>query len=371
MKKKYAVVGIILLFIGIAYAPAIAQNTEKPLPASRGTWLYVGGSGPGNYSRIQDAINDASENDTVFVCDDSSPYYENVIINESLTLLGENKETTIIDGSKNPEDIIEIDCSYVLIKAFTIRHSSEFTHGISSSWDETDNISIINNIIEDNSGAISIRYCQGLHILGNTILRNYRGAIELYATSNAMISQNIISKQYTPDLGTGVSLFKSNNNTICNNTISGNNGAVWCADSHYNKILANTLSFCQSWAIVLSNSTHNEISSNKIYGRIGGVEIAYYSNYNRITLNNISASFMESIFIDWSNFNEIHQNNLLKKTKNAGFSHSFRNNWSDNFWNKPRTIPQLIIGNIYFANLNRYFPWINLDWHPAQEPYDI
>ncbi|MBN2065256.1 MAG: hypothetical protein JW771_00415, partial [Candidatus Thermoplasmatota archaeon] len=34
---------------------------------SSGTRLYVGGVGPGNYSYIQDAIDNASEGDTVFI----------------------------------------------------------------------------------------------------------------------------------------------------------------------------------------------------------------------------------------------------------------------------------------------------------------
>jgi len=34
---------------------------------SRGNWLYVGGSGPGNYTGIQQAIDNASAGDTVFV----------------------------------------------------------------------------------------------------------------------------------------------------------------------------------------------------------------------------------------------------------------------------------------------------------------
>ena len=66
---------------------------------SSGHWLYVGGRGPGNYTKIQDAINDSSDGDTVFVFDDSAPYFESLIINKSITLLGENQNTTIIDGT--------------------------------------------------------------------------------------------------------------------------------------------------------------------------------------------------------------------------------------------------------------------------------
>lgn len=58
--------------------------------------LYVGGDGPGNYSKIQDAIDNASNGDTVFVY--NGIYYENLVVDKSINLQGENKEYTIIDG---------------------------------------------------------------------------------------------------------------------------------------------------------------------------------------------------------------------------------------------------------------------------------
>ena len=68
-----------------------AHRSCSPLCARDGTWWYVGGSGPGNYTRIQDAIDDASNDDTAFVYAASSPYYENVIVNKSINLMGEDK----------------------------------------------------------------------------------------------------------------------------------------------------------------------------------------------------------------------------------------------------------------------------------------
>ena len=100
MKQKCLAVGIILLFIGTAIIPSNGQITEKSSqPTSRGHWLYVGGSGPGNYSRIQDAINDSTDGDTVFVYDESSPYYQNILIDKSIRVIGEDKNTTTIIGT--------------------------------------------------------------------------------------------------------------------------------------------------------------------------------------------------------------------------------------------------------------------------------
>ena len=97
MKRKWLAVGIILLFVGTGIIPAIAQDSEKPLPASRGDWLYVGGSGPGNYSKIQDAIDNASDGDTVFVF--SGLYNEGKIkTGKTISLIGQDRSSTIVNS---------------------------------------------------------------------------------------------------------------------------------------------------------------------------------------------------------------------------------------------------------------------------------
>jgi hypothetical protein len=50
--KKLVVVGVILLFLGSGI-PVLAQSYEKNLPQSRGNWLYVVGSGPGNHNALK------------------------------------------------------------------------------------------------------------------------------------------------------------------------------------------------------------------------------------------------------------------------------------------------------------------------------
>jgi parallel beta-helix repeat protein len=119
--RKGLVVGIILLFIGTCIIPAIAQDIEKPsLPTSRGHWLYVGGSGPGNYTQIQDAIDNASSGDTVFVY--AGIYQEWINIEKALTLQGQGKETTYLDATNNNDRLVVINASFVTIDGFTLEN---------------------------------------------------------------------------------------------------------------------------------------------------------------------------------------------------------------------------------------------------------
>ena len=83
---------LVMMLSFIVILVEIAPLVEAP------STLYVGGVNPGNYSKIQDAINDSVDGDTVYVFDDSSPYYENIIVDKSINLIGEDKNTTVIHG---------------------------------------------------------------------------------------------------------------------------------------------------------------------------------------------------------------------------------------------------------------------------------
>ena len=135
MKGKIAIAAIILFFV-IYFVNAFHYFNED-LNILQGRTLYVGGSGPGNYSSIQAAIDDANPGDTIFIYDDSSPYKEWLKIDkENITLIGENRNTTIIE---NPQDTaVYIHGNYVKFYNLTIK-------GCSTIYDEKGNNLIISN----------------------------------------------------------------------------------------------------------------------------------------------------------------------------------------------------------------------------------
>ena len=147
--RKGLVVGIILLFVGASVVPGMsgnikiyddAKNKEGIITfgeldiaktgialivssmETRGDTLYVGGSGPGNYTHIQDAINDSADGGTVFVY--NGIYYEHVAIDITIDLVGEDKDTTIIDGSGNG-NVVYVEGDNSSISEFTIRNGDK------------------------------------------------------------------------------------------------------------------------------------------------------------------------------------------------------------------------------------------------------
>ena len=76
------------------------------------------GSGPGNSTNsIQDAIDSfASPGDTVFVY--SGMYNENVVVNKTITLQGEDRDLTIINGSGG--DVVLLSANWANITGFTV-----------------------------------------------------------------------------------------------------------------------------------------------------------------------------------------------------------------------------------------------------------
>jgi parallel beta-helix repeat protein len=415
MKRKCLAVGIILLFVGTCIIPAIAKNTEKQ--SSRGSWLYVGGSGPGNYTRIQDAIDNASDGDTVFVY--SGIYLENLnIAKDGIELVGENKYTTILDGNKK-DDVIRISGNYTYIKEFTIQNSSNMHVGIAVQIlmyppCNIKNIHISNCIFKNNdlgvlfnnvsqcslsncqfynltaqsvtirlsSEDISITNCSihdsgeevgggwissgNINVDGRTLDEDNR-----YNCSNITICNNDIYNL----LGNGITIIESKNVHIYQNNIYKNsfNGIEIVASSDcqicHNNIYENSINgiFIERADVKIFN---NSIYKNGV-GRYYDGGILLQDCFNNITVNSnvIKENNQYGLLLIRSSMNSITKNNFINNTFNAYFmQHSLLNHWRENYWTDYFGLRLKIIKGTLGLS---WFPWMNFDLHPAQEPYDI
>ncbi len=88
MIKKLVICSFV--FFLLTSMVTISEESDGGFSGCKGITLYVGGTGAGNYSTIQSAIDAASSGDTVFVY--NGIYYENVVLNkDDINLIGENK----------------------------------------------------------------------------------------------------------------------------------------------------------------------------------------------------------------------------------------------------------------------------------------
>jgi parallel beta-helix repeat protein len=214
MIREWLSVGIIFLFVGVTIAPTIAQNTETSQSTSRGNLLYVGGSGPGNFSTIQKAVDNASDGDTVFVLNNASPYYEHIHISTSLRLLGENKNTTVIDGG-DFGDVLTINKTGVTVSGFTLRRNGWYDDGFVV---HASNVTIQNNKVVSCGNGVKAYEVNNITITGNEFIENYIG-VSLYGASHDVIANNTLNASYI----IGIDLSESKDSTIIDgNTIIAN-----------------------------------------------------------------------------------------------------------------------------------------------------
>jgi parallel beta-helix repeat protein len=199
--------------------------------------LYVGGSGPGNYTRIQDAANASADGDTVFVYDDSSPYQESVQIYTSITVLGESRSTTVVEGGSRA---FSVYADSVRISGFTITDVGDFwqcagVYAISR-YDRFDNLTIEDNlrmsgVFLDHASWCVIRDC----LIQNN---NYHGLRIEYSSSN-LIENNTIRNVH----GHGIYLANSPENVVIGNTVQEvfTAGIVLSQDATGNTVVHNNL----------------------------------------------------------------------------------------------------------------------------------
>jgi parallel beta-helix repeat protein len=203
--------------------------TAKASPSAR-TWS-VDDNGPADFKSIQEAINNASSGDTIFV--HMGTYYEHVFINKTIILIGEDNDFTIIDGNET-DNVVYIKANNVNLKNFTIRKSGMYPYC---------------GILTDHS--------MGNVITENKIMYNQEGISFLYSDNN-LICDNIISNNTD-----GIYAYVSNGNMFSGNIISSNSyDGIYLYSSSNNVVSGNTFLHNDLYGIILSYSTNNTIYHN-------------------------------------------------------------------------------------------------------------
>jgi nitrous oxidase accessory protein NosD len=149
---------------------------------------------PDDYPTIQEAINHANAGDTVFVR--SGTYFENVVVNKRVSLIGEDLSTTIIDGM-NKDLTVWVQSSNVSVSGFTIAHGDYYDVAVygephSGMFPGLRGVVIKDNLICNTSwgiGSVALLWCR---FEGNVIQSIQHAGLEMqYCRFNTVVGNNI------------------------------------------------------------------------------------------------------------------------------------------------------------------------------------
>jgi len=236
---------------------------------------------PDHYSTIQGAINKATPWDTIFVR--SGTYYENVVVNKTLTLNGESRSNTIINGS-----------------------------GLSYTG-------ALVTIVVDNVDMSEFTVTNALH-----------QGIEVGDSGYCEVHDNVVC--FTGDRGIvfgGGDNNKAYNNVVHNSSAYGGIEAIWSS----NNTIYNNIAYFNQWGIATNHGSYNHIYNNKVHSNRGaGIHVDWPSTDNIIYNNDISSNTNTGIrVINQANRTEIFGNKISENFCGIQLENSFANNISGNY----------------------------------------
>lgn len=264
--SKNVMVGFLFLF-GVMLLLVIGLGEVS------GETITVDENGNGDYEKIQDAINAAGEGDTIRVWEGT--YYENVVVNKTVSLIGNGSAITIIDGGRGG-DVVVINSKKTNISGFSLTNSSLYTHQH-------------NNF---KAGLlVKASYCR---IENNSLFDNQYG-IYLHNAENNSIWRNSCfeNKEWNYPSGAGIMLAHSDGNIIANNRCYRNEGdGIFAYISDENEIVNNTSEKNDGSGILVSG----ECGFNIIRGNYctsngkNGIRVGYYCWLCEVSENDCSGN---------------------------------------------------------------------------------
>jgi nitrous oxidase accessory protein len=284
--------------------------------------------GDADFTSIKEALNNSNPDDTIEVY--SGTYYEHGIniTEEGISLIGMPYELGNGNDTGKPfingqgiEDVIFVDTQNVTISGFQIKN-----------WG--------NQPVD--ATTITLHWGANGCVISNNDLHFSPNSIISCDSNFSKIINNTISDAgmyYGIMLGYG-------HNTVSGNTIDKCPTGICFWGGSNNIIVGNRISNCSVFGIDIGGGGLNTFQFNTIENNQLGLHI-YMSVLNRINQNN---------FI----------NNTYQAGYNLGLSLMAGNRFFRNYWDHPRLLPYPIKGTVLLI-----VPWVNFDWRPAQEPYDI
>ncbi len=280
-----------------------------------GKTITVDDDGDADHEKIQDAIDNATDGDTVRVHD--GYYLENILVNKGINLIGNGSYFTHIDGG-GVRDVVKISVDGVTINGFSITGSGSRNGTIRYSGIKigTDHCRIINNDCSNNFIGIHLSHSIN-STLENNICSNYLSGIIISNSMNCTIIHNrcndnedagidlensrdcIIENNTCEHNYDGISIRSSSNCAITNNKIKNNKNGI-SVRGHCDCVIVNNTCTNNGYGIYLSEARYCTCENNMCIDNYNGIFL-YHSRNCTIIHNNCSLNKEEGIYLWFCN----------------------------------------------------------------------
>jgi len=242
---------------------------------------------PDDYPTIESAITNANDGDTIFV--KKGVYVENPVVNKSVSLVGEDRDSTVIDVTAG----LKVERDNVTITGLTV-YDGWTGIAVTANY-----CSISGNKIKDATIGIGLINSENNSITGNILQSiGYSAAIQLSYSNN-----NLLKNNYVDSCTEGIQLRAgSSNNMVTENTITNCQFVAVRLLGEYSP----PRWYCPSGNTIIRNNISNSGCGTTVYG----------SNKNTISNNNyvnntVQFSANEDYYLTWGgnrSINTINEN---------------------------------------------------------------
>ncbi len=256
------IIGFLLVFSSpnITLIPVMSRVTESP----SGYPVHNLSTGL-DYSAIQEAIDAAETVNGNMIKADAGSYYEHIVVDKSVVLIGENNGLTTIDGNETGS-VVQIIADDVQIANFTIKNAGKHWSGFGYpdscvAGNGVTNVTIENNLFSEAAVSVWFSYSSFVTIDQNVVFNATSMGIVGYASLNLNVSNNLVQNC---DL-IGIHIDEGSiNGTVTDNTVRNCVEGIELERSAGNLVDSNQLIGNNATVILNSNIGPNSLKRNNM-----------------------------------------------------------------------------------------------------------
>jgi len=334
LNKRIVLFSVILMLL---FSTVVRTPFIPPVRAI--TWT-VDDDGPADFHTIQEAINAASFGDTIIVR--NGTYYENVVLNKTVSLVGENRNFAIVDGNKTGA-VLSMRANNVTVEGFTVRNAGNFSDGVGIFSNRS---RVTNSIIVSNWCGVGLEHNSANNIVANNTISNSH-TYAIYG--DVCCSNNRIASNNVTDNMAGI-ILSSHNNRITGNNVTNNDLGILLGSSSGNMLRNNVLDD-NGESFGVSSSTgqlSHFIQDIDVSNTVNGKPICYWVNRRdeevpsdagfiglvnctNITIKNQELkNNLQGVLLAYTNDSRIQDLNVTNNMIGIHLYRSFKNTISDN-----------------------------------------